>query len=431
MFVKVLPPEVVSKISAGEVVESPTDVVKELVENSLDAKATEVVVEISKGGKRYVKVRDNGTGIHPQDIEKVILRNATSKLEDEKQLYGISSYGFRGEALYAISSVSLMRLKSRFFQEDTGYELICEAGRVKEKREVGMSVGTSVEVHELFFNMPARRRFLRKADTEKRGIKRLLLSYALSNPGVGFTLISEGRVLLELKSEDYEERIGSLFGEGFELLEGEESGIRVRAYVRRNEQKSESFIFVNSRPVFNRNLKEFIRKLLGYKTLSILYIEMPPFMVEQNVHPKKHEVRFVKERKVLEVIRKALTEKGDNLLYSDFLSQEPPRYGEEVEVVGQLMDALVVVRIGEYLYFFDQHLLSERINYERLPQREEGAQIACRSAIKKGESLETHQILEMVKEWKRLQNPHVCPHGRPIYYRIHMSEILSKIDRNL
>jgi len=146
MFVKVLPPEVRSKIAAGEVIESPADVVKELVENSLDAKATKIEVEISKGGKRLILVRDNGTGIHPEDLDLVVQEGATSKIESEKDLLNLSSYGFRGEALHSIASVSRMRIRSRFFQETEGYEIEVEGGKVVSKRKVGMPVGTEVEV---------------------------------------------------------------------------------------------------------------------------------------------------------------------------------------------------------------------------------------------------------------------------------------------
>ena len=428
MFVKVLPPEVRSKIAAGEVVEFPVDVIKELVENSLDAKATQISVEISKGGKRYIRVVDNGTGIHPDDIEKVILPGATSKISSEKDLYSINSYGFRGEALYAISAVSHLKIRSRYFQKDAGMELYASGGEIKHKKTIGLPVGTSVEVTNLFFNLPVRQKFLRKSDTEKRKIKRLILDYALTNPGVGFTFTSEGRKSLHLKPESPEERVEALFGTGFELIEAEKEQLRIKAFLRRNEIRSEIRVFINSRPVFNRSLKDFLRRVLGYKTLAVVFVEMPPFLLEQNVHPKKHEVRIIKEKKFFEILREALTGKSTTFADISFLSQEEPPYGESIEVVGQLMDTLIVARIGDFLYFFDQHLLSERLNYESLGEKR--ADVACKSALKKGETLSKSQMLELVQSWLNFNNPHVCPHGRPIYYKVHLKEILSKVDRS-
>ncbi len=431
MFVNILPPEVRQKIAAGEIIEGPVDVVKELVENSLDAEATEIEVEIFGGGKRYIKVKDNGKGIHPEDIEKVILEGATSKISSEKDIYNVLSYGFRGEALYAISSVSLIKIRSRYFQEDVGYEIEAEAGKVKSKKTTGMPTGTTVEVRELFFNLPVRRKFLRKADTERRKIKRSLLHYALANPGVGFKLVSEGKSSLELRRADPLSRIEEVFEKKFEEVKGEITPVRVDAYISRNTERSEIFIFINSRPVFNRSYKDFLKKVLGYKTIGIVFISMPPYLVEQNIHPKKQEVRVVKERKFLEALRRILTGKEIELDFMPLLKQEEPIYSEEPEVVGQLGNTFIVARLGEYVYFFDQHLLSERLNYEALGEKETLANTACRTAIKKGESLSIEEMKRMVKEWLRIKNPHVCPHGRPIYYRIPFSEILSKVDRRV
>ena len=426
MFVKILPPEVRSKIAAGEVIESPGDVVKELVENSLDAGATKVEVEISKGGKRLILVRDNGTGIHPEDLEKVVMEGATSKIESEKDLMSLSSYGFRGEALHSIASVSRMRIRTRFFQEREGYEMEVEGGEIISKRKVGMPVGTEVEVRDLFFNLPARRKFLRREDTERRRIADLLKEYALANPGASFLFFSNAREVLNLSSGDEETRVEALFGSGFERISKEVGFLKVRAYIKRNVPQGELHIFVNSRPVGTRGLKDFLRKVLGYKTLAVVFIEVPPFMVDFNVHPKKREARFIKERKVLSLLREALQNREEGLI--PHLDQEVPRYETEFKIVGQLDSTLILAKRGDYLYFFDQHLISERANYEKLGEGSE--EIACRSALKSGKELTEREMRELIETWKRLKNPHVCPHGRPIYYRIHLKDIYEKLGRS-
>ena len=428
MFVKILPPEVRSKISAGELIESPTDVVKELVENSLDAKATHVEVEISKGGKRLILVRDNGTGIHPQDIEKVILEGATSKIESEKDLLNLSSYGFRGEALYSIASVSRLTVRSRFFQEPEGYELEVEGGEVVSLKRVGMPVGTEIEVRDLFFNLPARRKFLRREDTERRRLSQLLKEYALVNPQVAFTFFSNAREVLSLRPESERGRVESIFGKGFELISGEREFLKVRAYIRRNVSQGSFHIFLNSRPVEMKTLKEFFRKTLGYKTLGVIFMELPPFMVDFNVHPKKREARFIKERKVLSLLRDVFSERES---LNDFLAQEVPAYDTEFRIIGQINNALILVQRGDYLYFLDQHLIDERARYEELKGVRGVEDIACKHALKSGEPLTEGEIKRLVDRWKSLENPHVCPHGRPIYYRIHLKDIYDKLDRTL
>ena len=424
MFVKLLPPEVRKVIAAGEVIESPLDVVKELVENALDAKATKVEVEIVKGGKRLVRVKDNGTGIHPEDIEKVVLQGATSKIESEKDLMNINTYGFRGEALYSISSVSKFKLRSRFFQEKEGREIEVEGGSIIGVKRVGMPVGTEVEVRELFFNLPVRRKFLKKEDTERRKIHELLKEYALTNPEVEFLLFSEGREALNLKRATLRQRVEEVFGTKVEELYEEREGITLRAFLSRNQKQGKYYLFINRRPVQNKNLKEYLRKVFGYKTLVVLFADLPPFMVDFNVHPKKKEVNILKERKFLELIRE-LSGKKRPLLDLP-LSQPVKTYKPTYEVLGQMDDTFILVKDSEYLYFVDQHLLEERINYEKL--KDEG--VACRVSVKAGQKLSEERIKELIKAWRTLENPHVCPHGRPIYYKIPLREIYEKVGRN-
>jgi len=425
MFVKILPPEVRRKIAAGEVIDAPVDVVKELMENSLDAKSTRIEIEIVKGGKRLIRVKDNGIGIHPEDIEKVVLSGATSKIEKETDLLNVETYGFRGEALYSISSVSKFRLRSRFYQEKEGREIEVEGGTLKSVRRVGMDIGTEVEVYDLFFNLPARKKFLRKEDTERRRITELVKEYAIANPEVDFLLFSEGKETLNLKKKDPKGRIEEIFNSSFEEETAEKEGIKVKAFISRNQKRGKYYLFVNSRPVYNKNLKEYLKKTFGYKTIVVLFIDIPPFLVDFNVHPKKKEVKFLKERKIYELIR-ALSSRKHPILDIPSLHQKGEIYKPLYEIVGQLNETFILVSDGNYLYFIDQHLLDERINYEKNGNEE----IACRVSVKAGENLTSEKIKKLIKEWQNLENPHVCPHGRPIYYKLPLKEIYEKLGRN-
>ncbi|HIQ31054.1 MAG TPA: DNA mismatch repair endonuclease MutL [Aquifex aeolicus] len=427
MFVKVLPPNVRSKIAAGEVIESPVDVVKELVENSLDAGATRVDVEIAKGGKRLIWVRDNGTGVHPEDIDKVFLEGATSKIESEQDLMSLSSYGFRGEALHSIVSVSRFRMRSRFFGEGAGWEVELEGGTLLSKRMVGMATGTEVEVRDLFFNLPARRSFLKREDTERNRIVELLKTYALAKPQVSFSLLSNGKELLFVRSSKERERVEEVLGGYVEEVGGEKEFLKVRVFLRRNVPKGKFYLFVNSRPVSSKALVEFLRKKFGYKTLCAVFMELPPFFIDFNVHPKKKEIKFLKERKTLALLEGILSREGD--LPVPGIAQEVPSYGAAFKVLGQVKDTLIVAQRGDYLYFFDQHLLSERLNYESMGPGDED--LACRVSLKAGRTLTRREMEELLKRWETLHNPHVCPHGRPIYYRIHLREIYDKLGRSL
>jgi DNA mismatch repair protein MutL len=424
MFVRILPPEVRSRIAAGEVIESPADVVKELLENSLDANATHIEVEVSKGGKSFISVRDNGTGIHPEDIDKVFLEGATSKIETEEDLLNVQTYGFRGEALHSIASVSRLVIKSRYFQELEGWRISVEGGRLVSKEKVGMPVGTEVQVMDLFFNLPPRRRSLKREDTERNRVLETVREYAFVRPEVSFRVFSNGREVLNLPKSDLRERFRILTGLMPEEVLREREGVRIRALIVRNVERGRIYLFVNRRPVKNRSLKEFLRKVLGYKTLAAVFLEVPTFLVDPNVHPKKREVRLQRERVLLSAVREALSGR-ETLARPDTLAQRIPPYSAGPRVVGQVRDTLIVAEIGDYLYFFDQHLLAERINYERTGKEEE----ACRSSLKAGERLSREDMEDLLKSWGDLENPHVCPHGRPLYYRVHLKDIYRKLGR--
>ncbi len=428
MFIKILPEDIRRKISAGEVIEGPADVIKELMENSIDAKSTKIEVEILKGGKSLIRVKDNGVGIHRDDIEKVYFEGATSKIEREEDLLNIATYGFRGEALHAITSVSRTYIRSRYFQDRVGKEIFVEGGTLLKVRDRGMPYGTEVEVRDLFFNIPVRQKFLKRQETERGKVFKVFKEYALVNPEIEFCFISEGREIAHLKPSGAKERVEEIFGMRFEHIEGSKGMMSVNAFISRNVERGEIFVFVNGRPVYNRNLKEFFRKQIGYKACGVFFIDLPLYAVDVNIHPKKREIKIRKEREVLISIRDIINPPSVEF-EAEFLLQEIPKYRERLfQIVGTIKERIILVVIDEFLYFFDQHLLSERMKYELEGMTEEEA---CKGAIKGGETLRKEVVAELIKAWFSLENPHVCPHGRPIYYRMHLRDIFSKLDRKV
>jgi len=430
--VRLLPPEVRSLIAAGEVVEKPANVVKELVENSLDASARKIEIEVLGGGKKLIRVRDNGKGILKEDLPKVIKEGATSKIESIDDLYSIGSYGFRGEALYSIAKVSRLTIRSRHFSENRGGELYAVGGKIERVTSITHPVGTSVTVEDLFFNLPARLKFLRSNRTERKHITETVMAYALANPDIAFFLEQEGKVFLDLKPASREERIVEIFKLDYppehSLAESEIGKAEIFYYT--NWSTNKFFIFLNGRPIYNKELQTYLRNKLGYKTLAVLFLEIPPYMVDINIHPRKEEVKFLRERKVLELIGKLFGKRGKHpsplsVLKSpqkiDYASQN----GSSFEVLGQIENTLIVVYRKGFVYFFDQHLLDEVSNYELYKDE----LFACKKSLKAGEKLTISEMKKLIERWEQLGEPKTCPHGRPLYYKIPIEDIFKKLDR--
>ncbi len=424
MHVHILPPEVRSRIAAGEVIEGPADVVKELVENSLDAGATRIEVEITGGGKRSIIVTDNGTGIHPDDLEKVILEGATSKIRDTGDLLSIKTYGFRGEALWSISAVSRLKISSRHYTSTEGCYIVAEGGVITEKGITGMAQGTRVEVRDLFFNQPVRKKFLRREDLEVRKVREVLLDFALTREDCHFELISNGKILLNLPPSPKEERAKLFTGEGCEKTEINADPYSASIYFTMGHRKGKIKTFVNSRPVDHRSLSQAVRKVVGYSSKAVLFLTAPPFLVDFNVHPKKREVRFLEESSLLNLLEGRFYSAPKVPVFH--LAQD--RKTSQPEVLGQIEDTIIVALMEDFLYFFDQHLLDERVNYHRLGEGSEDT--ACRISVKAGERLEISEMKELLRKWVEIGSPRVCPHGRPIYYRVHLGEIYRKLGRD-
>jgi len=330
MPIQVLPAEVAAKIAAGEVVERPASVVKELVENAIDAGATEIKVEIRQGGVRLMRVMDDGCGIPSDEVELAFARHSTSKLESASDLARISTLGFRGEALASIAAVARVTLVSRTAQEPVGTQVKLENGTIVGREGKGCPQGTIVTVENLFYNIPARLKFLRREATEAGHISQLVSRYAMAYPELRFSLLTDGRlafqstgsgklhdVLLKVYGLEAAQQMLPVEGGGGELRsEGDKSGIRVHGYVsspslHRSNRQYLTF-FVNRRWVQDRSLSyaasEAYHTLLptGRYPIAVLNVDLEPAEVDVNVHPTKREVRFRRGNDVFATVQKAV-----------------------------------------------------------------------------------------------------------------------------
>ncbi|MBI5548901.1 MAG: DNA mismatch repair endonuclease MutL [Deltaproteobacteria bacterium] len=316
--IRVLPEQLVNQIAAGEVVERPASVVKELCENSLDAGARVVRVELGDGGLSRILIVDDGHGMSAEDARTCLERHATSKLVDAEGLTRIATLGFRGEAVPAIASVSRFTLTTREPTSDVGTRVVVEGGRIDRIEEIGAPVGTSVLIEDLFFNTPARRKFLKRAETEAGHASEAVIRLALARPEVGFTLVSGGRQNLSAPAaqQDPRERIAAALGkEVFEHLvevDGRLGGTRVRGFVASPDYTLSTargiYTFVNGRYVRDRGLIAAIQRAFsdammpGRQPAAVLFLEVPFEEVDVNVHPQKLEVRFTDSRATFEAV---------------------------------------------------------------------------------------------------------------------------------
>lgn len=321
--IKVLADSLANMIAAGEVVERPASVVKELLENALDAGARTVNIEVESGGKKLIRVVDDGEGMTRDDAIVAFERHATSKLRTPDDLEAITTLGFRGEALPSIASVSRLRLRTKTSGDLEGTEVEFSGGKMVAVRDIAWPGGTEVEVQELFFNIPARRKFLKSDATESYHITNLVQHYALANPGLGFLLVNNGRDAVRvtpagsLKERAYQV-IGPSLLEKLVSVEAAGGGLRVRGFVSNPQEQRSSrdaqYLFVNGRFVrdqlIGRALTEAYRSMMpsGTYPAAVLFVETPASEVDVNVHPAKTEVRFLHASAVLAFIRDAVAE---------------------------------------------------------------------------------------------------------------------------
>jgi DNA mismatch repair protein MutL len=306
--IKILPEELCNKIAAGEVVERPSSVVKELLENALDAGATEVLIELGGGGKTLIRITDNGCGMNRQDALLCFERHATSKISTDEDLFALTTLGFRGEALASIASVSRMNLKTCDNVDGLGQYIQIEGGKIKKVEQLGLPVGTSVEVKNLFFNLPARKKFLRKDQTELGHAADVVSKLALARPDVSFRLLHQDRLMLDLRREKaLPERLAALLGRSLlrDMLAVDETideNLRVTGLISRPDLNRSTtghiYTFINGRYIRDRVVQHAIMD--GYRNLLMrgrypvvaLFLTIDPALVDVNVHPTKHEVRF-------------------------------------------------------------------------------------------------------------------------------------------
>jgi DNA mismatch repair protein MutL len=314
-----LPVDLANQIAAGEVVERPASVVKELVENAIDAGARRLQIHVELGGKKQVRVEDDGEGMTPDDARLAIERHATSKIKRADDLAAIRTLGFRGEALPSIASVSHFVLRTRARGEQTGTEIRVNGGTVAAMTEIGAPEGTTIEVNDVFYNLPARRKFLKSDSAESAQVSRVVTQLALAYHEVGFALTSAGRTVLQCPpAASVRDRLFQIYGDRSDLTEvlKDAGGLRLTGFVaalaEQGPTRGPQHVFINRRIVKDRTIAHAI--IDAYSVASIkerspevhLFIEMPADAVDVNVHPTKAEVRFRDQSLVHEVVRRAL-----------------------------------------------------------------------------------------------------------------------------
>lgn len=319
-----LEPQLISQIAAGEVVERPASIVKELVENSIDAGATRVEVDLEQGGVRLVRVRDDGSGISASDLPLALARHATSKVASLADLESVLTLGFRGEALPSIASVSRLLVTTRTAEEPVGSRLVGDGSdRPAHAEPAAHPVGTTVEVRDLFFNVPARRKFLRKEQTEFQHCEDVIRTHAAVRPDIGFTLLHNGKTILDLPvagNAGAAARVAALLGpvflENSIEVDEEVAGLRLCGWLgaptHSRAQADQQYFFVNGRPVRDRVLSTAVRRSYrdvlfhGRHPVFILFLDLDPTQVDVNAHPTKQELRFRESRLVHDVVFRTL-----------------------------------------------------------------------------------------------------------------------------
>ena len=322
-MIRLLDKNVVDKIAAGEVIERPSSVVKELLENSIDAGAKDITVEIKDGGTTFIRVTDNGCGIPKEEVRTAYMRHATSKIENEDDLSRISSLGFRGEALSTIAAVAQTEMITKTSDSLTGIKYVIHGGVEVEYKEVGVPDGTTIVVRNLFFNTPARKKFLKTAMTEGSYINDLVLKLALSHPEISFKFITNGKTNISTSGNgNIKDNIYQLFGRDISnnlmpiAFDGEHikiSGYVGKPFISRGNRGFENY-FINNRYIKSNIINRAIEE--GYKTFvmqhrfpfTVIYIELPKDKIDVNVHPTKMEFKYDNERELFEVVTKSVRE---------------------------------------------------------------------------------------------------------------------------
>jgi DNA mismatch repair protein MutL len=449
--IQILPEDLINKIAAGEVVERPASVVKELLENSIDAGATRIKIEVQGAGRKLIRVSDNGQGMSKEEAELAVQRHSTSKISKLDDLFNIRTLGFRGEALPSIASVSRMEITTSRNGAESGSRIKIEGGKTEKVEDIGCPAGTTVAIKDLFFNTPARRKFLKSPATEMGHIGNIASKYAIADPNIAFELVSDGKPLLSSSgSGDLKDAVIAVYGvnlikglveTAFDFKFGRIYGLISRPTFSRIDKTYENF-YVNKRFVrnflLNRALEEAYRTLIPNNRypVAILFIDIDPKQVDVNVHPTKREIKFVRTQEVMDAVRNSVAKtlqkniqgpmsKVENARdfgprTSDFgldkewkpemadvlfptSSQPASVASQEIELevtavqplipIYQLRQTYIVATDGEELVLIDQHAAHERVLYDQIsrqlaPSNVEGSSVVSQQSLLIPETVE-------------------------------------------
>lgn len=335
MSIKLLSEDTIQKIAAGEVIENPYSVIKELVENSIDSGATTIKVEIKNAGKKEIMISDNGCGIEENEIELAFTKHATSKLNNFEDIYSILSFGFRGEALASISSISKVDINTRTKNSEFGIHCFIENTKIKRKNKIGMNFGTTIYIRDLFYNVPIRKKFLKSDAYESSIITTLMNSFALSNPNISFKYIKDSKVLFETTGKNQlKDNIKYIFKDDFYknlmAVDINDSDYKIYGYISNNHfykgSRNCQYLFVNGRYIFDEKIRNIIEKSIstlipkGKFPSFVIFIEVNPSLIDINVHPNKRKIKFIFEDKLLNLLNNNITDIVLKNTTSDFIS---------------------------------------------------------------------------------------------------------------
>ena len=340
-IINILPDFLSNQIAAGEVVQRPESVIKELVENSIDAEASQIFITIKNSGKDLIHIQDNGIGMSREDLELCIKRHATSKIVSQEDLDAILSFGFRGEALASISAVAKLEIRTKRRQDELGFCLISEPNQHPIVTECDTEVGTQIFVKNLFYNVPARRKFLKSNLSEYKAILDTLNKFALSHKNVHLIFNNENNLVLNLRTDVLEERINEILGhrivEKMAKIDYDDGIIKIYGYTAKPSimklSKSQQFLFLNNRNIYNKSINHAI--ITAYGPLIdksqfppyILFLEIDPHKVDINIHPQKHEVKFDDDKQVYNAVKNAIR---NGLQSSDLTAEIKVKLDEDI-----------------------------------------------------------------------------------------------------
>ena len=411
----------INKIAAGEVIERPASVIKEMVENSIDAGATNITVEIKNGGISFIKITDNGKGIAQDDLEIAFERHATSKIRSADDLDTVTSMGFRGEALASIAAISTVELTSKTKEQEIGYKVVVEAGDVLQKEEIGCQNGTTITVRNLFFNTPVRYKFLKKDYTEAGYIEDVITRIALVNPNISIKLISSGKTIIQTNgSGELKNVIYSIYGKdvanGIMETTYEYEDIKITGVIGKPEiarsNRSNQLFFVNKRYIKDKTLTAATEQAykglipIGKFGFVVLNMEMDPAKVDVNVHPAKLEVRFQEENKVFQAVYHAIK---DTLLKSELVANTGTRIDRTAESFEERLKNIREngkQQTGGLFSFRKQKgkqieqyteqeskIKTNKLEETKLEQQEENAQIEDNRKIENNETMKNNKTI--------------------------------------